>query len=164
MRVSETYFSETVNHGSLKHGFLKNAYPAGMKEKSRQELKLESYERDQNTIAGRVTVRMEELGFQATDLANATGLSVTGVAFLLTGSTKYPRPETLVKLSDFLGLEIRWLAIKEGRREAEERALTQGTLSRSQTGTFKNRTVFRGSVRQHPVSLEKRKLKKRTHG
>lgn len=135
-----------------------------MREKTRQEIKLESYERDQDTIAGRIVVRMEEKELKASDLAAATGLSVTGIGFILTGATKYPRPETLVKLADFLELEIRWLAVKEGPRDAKERALTQATLSQSRADTVKHRTVFRGTVRQRPVSVAKRNLKKRTFG
>lgn len=87
-----------------------------MVEKSREQLKQESYVRDQRLFAGRVVVRMEELGMTATTLANATGLSVTGIAFILTGATKYPRPETLFTLADFLKLEARWLGIGEGPR------------------------------------------------
>lgn len=87
-----------------------------MVEKTRGELKRESYERDQGLFAGRVTVRMEELGLQATDLAEACGVTVTAIGFILTGSTKYPRPDTLFALADQLGLEARWLGTGKGRR------------------------------------------------
>lgn len=116
MRASEPYLSELGNHASLQHGFVKIAYLAPMGEKSREQLKQESYVRDQRLFAGRVVVRMEELGFQATDLADATGVSITAIAFILQGATKYPRPETLFALADFLGLEPRWLGIGEGKR------------------------------------------------
>jgi transcriptional regulator with XRE-family HTH domain len=95
---------------------VKIAYLAPMGEKTREQLKLESYVRDQRSFAGRVVVRMEELGLQASDLAAACGVSVTAVGFILTGSTKYPRPETLFALADLLGLEARWLGIGEGKR------------------------------------------------
>lgn len=86
------------------------------KEKTREQLKHESYIRDQRLFAGRVVVRMEELSLSAKDLADATGISFTGIGFILTGATKYPRPETLFALADYLGLEPRWLGIGEGKR------------------------------------------------
>lgn len=116
MRASEPYLSEERNHAWLKHGLLKKAYLPPMGEKTRKQTKLESYVRDQGEFSGRVVVRMEELGLQATDLAEATGLSVTAIGFILTGSTKYPRPETLFALADKLGLEPRWLGTHKGQR------------------------------------------------
>lgn len=87
-----------------------------MGEKSREELKQESYVRDQRVFAGRVVVRMEELGLQAKDLAEACGVSFTAIGFILTGATKYPRPETLFALADALKVEARWLGIGKGTR------------------------------------------------
>lgn len=152
MRAIEPCLSDSVNHASLTHGFLKNAYPRGMREKTRQELKLESYERDQDTIAGRIVVRMEEKGLTASDLAAATGMSFTGVGFILTGDTKYPRPETLVRLSDLLDLEIRWLAVKEGPRE------------RANAQADKHVSAGRGSLRRKPARADGQKAKKRMAG
>lgn len=118
-----------------------------MGEKTREEVKLESYERDQLLFSGRVTVRMEELGLQATHLAAATGLSVTAIGFILNGSTKYPRPETLFALADFLGLEPRWLGTHKGPR------LVASTPQRD--------VLIRGQVGKKSVSAE-RNIKTRT--
>lgn len=99
---------------------MKNAYPALMGEKSREELKQESYIRDQRLFAGRVTVRMEERSLTATDLAEKIGVSITAIQAILKGRTKFPRPETLFALADLLGLEARWLGIGEGPRLLHE--------------------------------------------
>lgn len=119
-----------------------------MGEKTREEVKLESYERDQRQFSGRVTVRMEELGLKATDLAVATGLSVTAVGFILTGSTKYPRPETLFALADRLGLEPRWLGTHKGPRlvhgTPERQVLIRGQEGKKQS-TFYKKTKLRTS-------------------
>lgn len=87
-----------------------------MGEKSREELKRESYVRDQRLFAGRVTVRMEERGLTATDLAEKIGVSITAIQAILKGNTKFPRPETLFALADLLELEPRWLGVGEGPR------------------------------------------------
>lgn len=115
-----------------------------MGEKTREEVKLESYERDQRLFSGRVTVRMEELGLQATDLAEATGLSVTAIGFILTGSTKFPRPETLFALADKLGLEPRWLGTHKGQRLVAGTqsgvVLIRGQEGKKQRSKLKHRT------------------------
>lgn len=87
-----------------------------MGEKSREELKQESYVRDERVFAGRVTKRMDELGLQAKDLADACEISITAIQAILKGKTKYPRPETLFDLADKLGLEPRWLGTYKGPR------------------------------------------------
>lgn len=148
MPTSETYFSTSVNHASLKHGLLKTAYLAAMREKSRGELKQESYERDQRLFAGRVTVRMEELGLQATDLAEACNVTVTAIGFILKGSTKFPRPETLFALADYLGLEARWLGTGKGQRLL--------------TGTQQRRVLIRGQEGKTATQIYVKKQKLRT--
>jgi transcriptional regulator with XRE-family HTH domain len=142
MRASEPYLSLPVNHASLKHGLLKKAYLARMGEKE------ESYVRDQKLFSGRVTVRMEELGLQATDLAEACGISVTAIGYILKGSTKYPRPETLFALADKLGVEPRWLGTGEGTRLA---------------ATTPHRDVLiRGREGQRSPGIPHKKIKSRT--
>lgn len=134
MRASEPYLSTERNRTSVKHGLAKNAYLAPMgvqvrthtrREKTRQELKAESYVRDPNTISGRITLRMEELGLQASDLAEPAGITITGVQYLLKGASKYPRPTTLFGLADFLGLEPRYLGTGKGPRLIAEAMTTK---------------------------------------
>lgn len=131
---------------------MKNAYLAEMREKTREETKLDSYIRDQSLFSGRVVVRMEELGLQATDLVKPSGVSITAVGYILRGETKYPRPETLFGLADFLGVEARWLGIGEGQKE------------RANSHTIKHISAARGSVRAKAAPADGRKEKSRTAG
>jgi transcriptional regulator with XRE-family HTH domain len=66
--------------------------------------------RDQATLAGRITTRMEQLGLRPTDLANHCGISVTAVGWWLRGDAKNLKLDYLFKIADKLEVDPRWLA------------------------------------------------------
>lgn len=104
---------EPYLNGGNKHGYEGAAYPRGMVKRTKKK-RGEDWIRDQATLAGRITTRMEELGLSPTDLAHHCGVSVTAVGWWLRGETKNLKLQYLFALADRLGLEARWLGIKEG--------------------------------------------------
>lgn len=50
------------------------------------------------------------------DVARAIKISRAAMSDILSGKTKKPKPDNLLAIADFLGLEIRWLITGQGHR------------------------------------------------
>jgi transcriptional regulator with XRE-family HTH domain len=72
-----------------------------------------------NSINARIKARIEEMGMQQVELAKRVGVSKTAVSLWINETTKFIRPEHLVKIADALGLEIRYLITGQGPRLAK---------------------------------------------
>jgi len=83
----------------------------------------EDWIRDEATLAGRITNRMEELELSPTDLAAACGVSVTAVGWWLRGDTKNLKLDYFFKLADKLKVADRWLGIRSGPKQLNTQAL-----------------------------------------
>lgn len=66
------------------------------------------------TITDRINAVMAERKIRPVDLARAVGVKKQTVSDWTSGRTINIKPENLVSLSDFLGVEIRWLASGNG--------------------------------------------------
>ena len=60
-------------------------------------------------------------GITRSDLARACGVKPASVSQWISGSTKSIRQDHLVKAADFLGVNIRWLAVGEGPKKLDHK-------------------------------------------
>lgn len=58
---------------------------------------------------------------RAADVARAIGITKAAMSDILHGKTKQPKPENLLAIADFLGLELRWIISGKGPRTKEEK-------------------------------------------
>lgn len=71
-------------------------------------------ERLKTEIDGRDDVR-------AADVARAVGISKAAMSDILHGKTKQPKPENLLAIADYLGLELRWIISGRGPKTKEDK-------------------------------------------
>jgi transcriptional regulator with XRE-family HTH domain len=114
--------------------------------------KKHDYETDPGTMGGRMWLRMQEKGVTPLELADEAGVTVTAVTHWLKGKAKNMKAENLFVVADYLGLEARWLTLKDGPKE------------RANSRTVKHASVFRGSVRKEIPTVDGRKAKRRIAG
>lgn len=63
-----------------------------------------------NTVLGRrLAFAMEKADKSQTELAKAAGISQATVAYIISGRIKRPKPETLSKIAELLGVSVEWL-------------------------------------------------------
>ena len=98
-------YSKTCLTRTVKHDQPRNAYAWPMP--------------DNNSINARIKARIEEMGMQQVELAKRVGVSKTAVSLWINETTKFIRPDHLVKIADALGLEIRYLITGQGPRLAK---------------------------------------------
>lgn len=103
------------------------------------------YIRDQAVLAGRITTRMEEIGSSPSQIAKAVGVSITAVGWWLRGQSENIKLPFFFKLCDYLGVEPRWLALRQGEKVAAQASHTTSVA------------VFRRSVKSRTVEKSKRK-------
>jgi transcriptional regulator with XRE-family HTH domain len=75
-------------------------------------------------IADRILEALQDRasdGVTRSDLARACGVKPASVSQWVSGSTKSIRQDHLVKAADFLGVNIRWLAVGEGPKKLEHK-------------------------------------------
>jgi transcriptional regulator with XRE-family HTH domain len=74
---------------------------------------------DTSSITDRIASALAESQLEQAELARRVGVSRQAVNDWLKGRSVNIRPETLVRLADVLGVEIRWLATGHGPRKAD---------------------------------------------
>lgn len=73
------------------------------------------------TIAERLKLVIDARSdVSAADVSRHIGISKAAMSDILSGKTKQPKPENLLKIADYLGLEIRWIISGEGLKTREE--------------------------------------------
>jgi len=78
---------------------------------------------DMNSIADRVRHARESIGITQGKLAKGVGVSRAAISQIENGMTKYPRPETLVRIARYLGTSIEWLVLGESEKSSENNGL-----------------------------------------
>lgn len=73
---------------------------------------------EQQTLAGRIVERRQELGLTPAHLAHAVGVSISAVLQWENGKTKNLKNEYLFALADALNVSPRWLATGRGPKVA----------------------------------------------
>lgn len=76
------------------------------------------------TIGDRILEALQDRagdGVTRSDLARACGVKPASVSQWISGSTKSIRQDHLVKAADFLGVNIRWLAVGEGPKKLDHK-------------------------------------------
>jgi len=69
-----------------------------------------------STLAERIRFAMEMRGMTQADLARATGMNTSNIAYIVTGQTKDPRFDSVVKIARALDVSLEYLAGREKRR------------------------------------------------
>lgn len=62
------------------------------------------------TLAERIQHAMEVRGMSQADLARATGIATSNIAYIVTGKTKDPRFDSVLKIAKALGVSLDYLA------------------------------------------------------
>jgi transcriptional regulator with XRE-family HTH domain len=97
-----------------------------------------------------------------TQLAEDSGVALATISKIKRGGTKNPQPDNFLRIADALGVEYRWLATGQGRRERRDHLTEEerrwpslrGMLSPEQQQSL---TRFLDTVRElHPRSGEDR--------
>lgn len=63
-----------------------------------------------NTLAERIQYAMDMRHMSQADLARATGLGTNLIAYIVTGQTKDPRFQTVIKIAKALDVSLEYLA------------------------------------------------------
>lgn len=62
------------------------------------------------TLAERIQHAMEVRGMSQADLARATGIATSNIAYIVTGKTKDPRFDSVLKIAKALDVSLDYLA------------------------------------------------------
>ena len=63
-----------------------------------------------NTLAERIQYAMDMRGMTQADLARATGIGTSNIAYIVNGTTKDPRLSNIIKIAQALGVSLNYLA------------------------------------------------------
>lgn len=62
------------------------------------------------TLAERIQYAMDKRGMTQADLARATGLTTSNVAYIVNGRVKDPRFDSVIRIANALGVSLEYLA------------------------------------------------------
>lgn len=62
------------------------------------------------TLAERIQHAMKVRGMSQADLARATGIATSNIAYIVTGKTKDPRLDSVIKIAKALDVSLDYLA------------------------------------------------------
>ena len=68
------------------------------------------------TLAERIQFAMDLRGMSQADLARATGISTSNIAYIVNGTTKDPRMSNVIRIARALNVSLDYLAGREKRR------------------------------------------------
>ena len=63
-----------------------------------------------NTLAERIQYAMDKRGMSQADLARATGMRTSKISYIVTGATKDPQFESVIKIAKALDVSLNYLA------------------------------------------------------
>lgn len=63
-----------------------------------------------STLAERIQYAMDMRGMTQADLARATGMHTSNIAYIVTGQTKDPRFESVIRIAQALDVSLNYLA------------------------------------------------------
>jgi transcriptional regulator with XRE-family HTH domain len=98
-----------------------------------------------HTIGERIRAERLRLGLTQLDLAKVAGVTKAAISALERGTSKNPRPETLVSIAARLGVNITWLVNGSGPRLAGPISAAHGKINEDR-GTYERRAHLKNFI------------------